>query len=123
MCRVPSLRQLRQRIGIVFQSFSLLSDRRVFDNVAMPLVIRGLYPGDIARIQAADHQRHRHIVEDAPVAEQAETLEDNADALAELSQGWDAAHAGVPLPRAFWAERCGAVLTQRGLADAGGGPA
>ena len=47
----------------------------------------------------------------------------NADALAELSQGWDAAHAGVPLPRAFWAERCGAVLTQRGLADAGGGPA
>ncbi|MEQ8269563.1 ATP-binding cassette domain-containing protein [Algiphilus sp.] len=39
----------RQRIGIVFQSFSLLSDRRVFDNVAMPLVIRGLYPGDIAR--------------------------------------------------------------------------
>ncbi len=39
----------RQRIGIVFQSFSLLSDRRVFDNVALPLVIRGLYPADIAR--------------------------------------------------------------------------
>ncbi|KZY33499.1 hypothetical protein A3731_20455 [Roseovarius sp. HI0049] len=46
-----------------------------------------------------------------------------ADVVAELSQGWEAAHAGVPLPRAFWAERCGAILTQRGLADAGGGAA
>ncbi|WP_422030810.1 amidoligase family protein [Roseovarius sp.] len=46
-----------------------------------------------------------------------------ADVLAELSQGWEAANAGVPMPRAFWAERCGAILTQRGLADAGGGPA
>ena len=46
-----------------------------------------------------------------------------ADVLAELSQGWETANAGVPMPRAFWAERCGAILTQRGLADAGGGPA
>ncbi|MEQ8896363.1 MAG: amidoligase family protein [Roseovarius sp.] len=47
----------------------------------------------------------------------------NGDVLAELSQGWEAAHAGVPLPRAYWGERCGAILTERGLADAGGGPA
>ncbi|MEQ8291519.1 MAG: amidoligase family protein [Roseovarius sp.] len=47
----------------------------------------------------------------------------DTEALAELSQGWEAAYAGVPMPRAFWAERCGAILTQRGLADAGGGPA
>ena len=39
----------RQRIGIVFQNFSLLSDRHVFDNVALPLVIRGLRHQDIAR--------------------------------------------------------------------------
>lgn len=45
------------------------------------------------------------------------------DVVTELSQGWEAAHVGVPLPRAFWAERCGAILSERGLADAGGGPA
>jgi len=41
--------RFRQRIGIVFQNFSLLSDRRVFDNVALPLVIRGMDRRDIAR--------------------------------------------------------------------------
>jgi cell division transport system ATP-binding protein len=39
----------RQNVGIVFQNYSLLSDRRVFDNVALPLVIRGLRHQDIAR--------------------------------------------------------------------------
>lgn len=51
-----------------------------------------------------------------------ERVAGNPEVVTELSQGWEAAHAGVPLPRAFWAERCGAILTQRGLADAGGGP-
>lgn len=39
----------RQGLGIVFQDYSLLPDRNVFDNVALPLVIRGLRHVDIAR--------------------------------------------------------------------------
>jgi cell division transport system ATP-binding protein len=39
----------RARIGIIFQNFNLLYDRTVFDNVALPLVIRGHRHQDIAR--------------------------------------------------------------------------
>lgn len=39
----------RQQIGIIFQNFNLLHDRTVFDNVALPLVIRGWRHEDIAR--------------------------------------------------------------------------
>src|SRR5690606_30560563 len=39
----------RQRIGVVFQDHKLLYDRSVFDNVALPLVIGGLGPREIAR--------------------------------------------------------------------------
>ncbi len=39
----------RQRIGMVFQNFNLLHDRTVFDNVALPLVIRGYAHNDIGR--------------------------------------------------------------------------
>ncbi len=39
----------RQRIGIIFQNFNLLYDRTVFDNVGLPLVIRGWRHQDIAR--------------------------------------------------------------------------
>jgi len=39
----------RQQIGVVFQNFNLLYDRSVFDNVAMPLVIRGIGHDDIGR--------------------------------------------------------------------------
>ncbi len=39
----------RQRLGLVFQNFNLLYDRTVFDNVALPLVIRGYAYSDIGR--------------------------------------------------------------------------
>jgi cell division transport system ATP-binding protein len=39
----------RQRLGLIFQDYNLLFDRTVFDNVALPLVIRGLGRADIAR--------------------------------------------------------------------------
>jgi cell division transport system ATP-binding protein len=41
--------RFRQKIGIVFQDHKLLFDRSVFDNVALPLVILGLGPREIAR--------------------------------------------------------------------------
>ncbi len=49
--RLPS-RQipfLRRRIGVVFQNHQLLFDRRVFDNVALPLQICGYDGADIGR--------------------------------------------------------------------------
>ncbi len=36
------LRQLRQKIGMIFQHFNLLSSRTVFDNVIFPLEIAGI---------------------------------------------------------------------------------
>jgi cell division transport system ATP-binding protein len=39
----------RRQIGMIFQNFNLLSDRTVFDNVAMPLLIRGHSGEDIGR--------------------------------------------------------------------------
>ncbi len=45
---------LRRQIGIVFQDHVLLSERRVFDNVALPLVIAGVaYPEIKRRVRAA----------------------------------------------------------------------
>ena len=40
---------LRRSIGVVFQNHQLLSDRTVFDNVALPLHISGYSPEDTAR--------------------------------------------------------------------------
>jgi cell division transport system ATP-binding protein len=39
----------RQQIGVVFQNFNLLYDRSVFDNVALPLIIRGIGREDVGR--------------------------------------------------------------------------
>lgn len=39
----------RQRVGLIFQDYNLLFDRTVFDNVALPLVIRGMRHADIVR--------------------------------------------------------------------------
>ncbi|MGD1976425.1 MAG: cell division ATP-binding protein FtsE [Gammaproteobacteria bacterium] len=44
----------RRRIGMVFQDHKLLNDRTVYDNVALPLVIRGMAGKDIGkRVRAA----------------------------------------------------------------------
>ena len=40
---------LRRRIGVIFQDYRLLNDKRVFDNVALPLMIAGLSYSEIKR--------------------------------------------------------------------------
>lgn len=40
---------LRRKLGLIFQDFRLLSERTVFDNVALPLVIAGHGPREIGR--------------------------------------------------------------------------
>lgn len=40
---------LRRRMGVVFQNPRLLTERTVFDNVALPLVILGLHPREMGR--------------------------------------------------------------------------
>lgn len=47
--RSRQLPAFRQNIGLVFQNFNLLNDRTVFDNVALPLVIRGYAHADVGR--------------------------------------------------------------------------
>jgi cell division transport system ATP-binding protein len=44
--RIPFI---RRNIGFIFQDHQLLFDRPVFDNVALPLVIQGYRPQEIAR--------------------------------------------------------------------------
>jgi cell division transport system ATP-binding protein len=44
--RIP---HLRRNIGIIFQDHQLLFDRPVFDNVALPLLIQGYRPQEIAK--------------------------------------------------------------------------
>jgi cell division transport system ATP-binding protein len=45
---------LRRRIGMIFQDHKLLSDKTVFDNVALPLMIAGMRYADIRkRVRAA----------------------------------------------------------------------
>jgi cell division transport system ATP-binding protein len=39
----------RRSIGVIFQDHHLLSDRTIFDNVALPLMISGMRPQDIER--------------------------------------------------------------------------
>ena len=42
----PSLRQMRQKIGVIFQGFNLLSSKNVFDNVALPLRLQGKHTNE-----------------------------------------------------------------------------
>lgn len=43
------LRAARQKIGMIFQHFNLLTSRTVYDNVALPLEFAGVSRGDIER--------------------------------------------------------------------------
>jgi cell division transport system ATP-binding protein len=56
LCTTPSriAPQVRRRIGMIFQDHKLLSDKTVFDNVALPLMIAGIrYPDIRKRVRAA----------------------------------------------------------------------
>jgi cell division transport system ATP-binding protein len=56
LCRIPGRMapRVRQEIGMIFQDHKLLSDKTVFDNVALPLMIAGLRYRDIRkRVRAA----------------------------------------------------------------------
>lgn len=39
----------RRDVGVVYQNHQLLMDRSIFDNVALPLILRGMRRGDIAK--------------------------------------------------------------------------
>ncbi|NNL56366.1 MAG: cell division ATP-binding protein FtsE [Pseudomonadales bacterium] len=47
--RGAGIARLRRNIGFVYQNHYLLSDRNVFDNVALPLLVAGFDQRDIAR--------------------------------------------------------------------------
>ena len=51
LARIPrrAIPRHRQSIGVVFQNHKLLMDRSVFDNVALPLLIKGYPDRDIER--------------------------------------------------------------------------
>lgn len=40
---------LRRKLGLIFQDYKLLFDRTVFDNIALPLVVSGIGPYEVAR--------------------------------------------------------------------------
>jgi len=40
---------LRRKLGLIFQDYKLLFDKTVFDNVALPLVVAGVGPHEVAR--------------------------------------------------------------------------
>ncbi len=39
----------RRQVGVVFQDHRLLTDRTVFENIALPLILRGMRRGDIGK--------------------------------------------------------------------------
>ena len=63
--RGAQLRQLRHRIGMVFQHFNLLSSRTVLDNVCLPLRLLGVSKQDrearaLELLEIVGLTEHRH---------------------------------------------------------------
>lgn len=53
-CTRRKIPALRRTMGIIFQDPKLITERRIFDNVALPLVISSYHPREIAkRVRAA----------------------------------------------------------------------
>ncbi len=68
--------RIRQRIGMVFQKFRLLSDRDIYSNIALPLEIQGHKSNEIRRkvVHVADelglHSRLHHFPHELSGGEQ-----------------------------------------------------
>jgi cell division transport system ATP-binding protein len=48
-CRGRRVPLHRREVGVVYQDHRLLADRSVFDNVALPLILRGMRRGEIGK--------------------------------------------------------------------------
>lgn len=48
-CSVSQLRQIKQKIGMIFQGFNLLDSKTVFDNVAIPLMLQKIDKDEIRK--------------------------------------------------------------------------
>jgi cell division transport system ATP-binding protein len=57
----------RREVGIVFQDHRLLADRSVADNVALPLILRGMRRGEIGK-------RVRNVLDKVGLGERAQAL-------------------------------------------------
>lgn len=57
----------RREVGVVFQDHRLLAERSVFDNIALPLILRGMRRGEIGR-------RVRSVLERLGLAERERAL-------------------------------------------------
>ena len=60
------LRAMRQKIGMIFQHFNLLSSRTVFENIAFPLEISGVSKAEI-------HEKVTNLLELVGLADKAQT--------------------------------------------------
>ena len=49
LAKENQLPYIRRKMGFIYQDYKLLTDRTVFDNVALPLVIAGYGPHEISR--------------------------------------------------------------------------
>ena len=49
VCSQKKVSLIRRKIGMIFQDYKLLNDRTVFENIALPLRIEGMFHGDIKK--------------------------------------------------------------------------